>query len=61
MSEINSNSVISWNAWLKSILLQLRLKDKDSGDKFVHEFEDGTKRMELYIKARLFLEKLSEN
>ena len=36
---------------LKSILFQLRLKDKHCGDEFVHEFEDGTKRMEQYIKV----------
>jgi len=31
--------------------IKLRLKDKHCGDEFVHEFEDGTKRMEQYIKA----------
>ena len=35
------------------ILFQLRLKDKHCGDEFVHEFEDGTKRMEQYIKVRI--------
>ena len=29
------------------------MKDKHCGDEFVHEFEDGTKRMEQYIKVRL--------
>ena len=33
---------------------QLRLKDKHCGDEFVHEFEDGTKRMEQYIKVARF-------
>ena len=40
---------------LKSILFQLRLKDKHCGDEFVHEFEDGTKRMEQYIKVRIMV------
>ena len=31
--------------------MKLKLKDKHCGDEFVHEFEDGTKRMEQYIKA----------
>ena len=32
---------------------QLRLKDEECGERVVHEFEDGTKRMEQYIKVRL--------
>ena len=33
--------------------MKLKLKDKHCGDEFVHEFEDGTKRMEQYIKVRM--------
>ena len=36
---------------------QLRLKDKHCGDEFVHEFEDGTKRMEQYIKVAICISK----
>ena len=36
---------------------QLRLKDKHCGDEFVHEFEDGTKRMEQYIKVAICIGK----
>ena len=35
---------------------QLRLKDKHCGDEFVHEFEDGTKRMEQYIKVAICID-----
>jgi len=31
--------------------MKLKLKDKHCGDEFVNEFEDGTKKMEHYIKA----------
>ena len=31
--------------------MKLKLKDKHCGAEFVQEFEDGTKRMEQYIKA----------
>ena len=31
--------------------MKLKLKDKNCGAEFVQEFEDGTKRMEQYIKA----------
>ena len=38
---------------------QLRLKDKHCGDEFVHEFEDGTKRMEQYIKVAICIQENS--